>query len=206
MVDDPTVSAAAVDATSGRRLTLRPDPPMWEELDGAWWPRSTDLAAELPGLLAKLSYRLGQVSLVGYHGKAWTDTPPQVEIADHTVTLVGVTSDEPNSVILVAKSHHMALLVIPPDANELVARHELDKASQPPSGESAVNEAVVSEVADKLARREASNNPERLAEIRQWCEEAAHRFVNAPVQVFVPILMENVVRDRMDLHRATTGS
>ena len=113
MVDDPTVSAAAVDATSGPRLTLRPDPPMWEELDGAWWPRSTDLAAELPGLLAKLSYRLGQVSLVGYHGKAWTDTAPQVEIADHTVTLVGVTSDEPNSVILVAKSHHMALLVIP---------------------------------------------------------------------------------------------
>ncbi|MDR3662101.1 MAG: DUF5994 family protein, partial [Mycobacterium sp.] len=46
-------------------MALRPDPPA--RLDGAWWPRSTQLATELPGLITGLSDRLGQIDLVGYH-------------------------------------------------------------------------------------------------------------------------------------------
>lgn len=201
MKDDPPVSAPAIDARESR-LALRPDPPVSAHLDGAWWPRSTNLANELPGLVAKLSYRLGQVNLVGYHQNSWTETPPQVEIAGHTVELLGVSSDEPNTVVLVAKEHHIALLVIPPDASEQVAQQELDAASQRADDGTAINDAVLTELAAKLARHEGSSDPQRLGEIRHWCEEAAQQFINAPVQVFVPILIENIVRGRMNLHRA----
>jgi Family of unknown function (DUF5994) len=113
VTDGPPVSGSIADAVREPRLELRPEAPISAHLDGAWWPRSTQLATELPGLVAKLSYRLGQVNLVGYHLNAWTETPSEIEIAGHTIELVGVTSDEPNSVILVAKSHPIALLVIP---------------------------------------------------------------------------------------------
>ncbi len=206
MTDNPRVSRPAVAAASEPRLALRPDPPISADLDGAWWPRSTDLAAELPDLIAKLSYRLGQVTLVGYHLNAWTETPPQVEIAGHTVEFVGVTSDEPSSVILVGKHHHIALLVIAPDASEQVARQELDAASRRADGDIAVNRQVVTELAAQLARHEGNSDPHRLDEITRWCEEAAQQFVNAPVQVFVPILIENIVRSRMDASRAATTS
>ncbi|MFF4824404.1 DUF5994 family protein [Streptomyces sp. NPDC001312] len=37
-------------------------------IDGAWWPRSYDLTAELPGLLAGLSHRWGHISSVHVNG------------------------------------------------------------------------------------------------------------------------------------------
>jgi hypothetical protein len=41
------------------RLRLRPKALTTGYVDGAWWPRSRDLAAELPALLAVLTVRLG---------------------------------------------------------------------------------------------------------------------------------------------------
>ena len=155
-----------------------------------------------PGYEAVLP--LGQVNLVGYHRDAWTKTPPEIEIAGQTVELVGLTSDEPNSVILVAKDHHIALLVIPPDIGEVVAERELKEPSK--RGETGVNQAMVNQLAAKLARHEGSNDPRRLDQITKWCEDAAERFVDVPVQVFVPILIENMVRSRMYLDRTAATS
>jgi hypothetical protein len=81
MKDDPRVSRPVAGTASEPRLQLKPDPPASEYLDGVWWPRSTQLAIELPGLVARLSDRLGQVIMVGYRLDAWPETPPQVEIA-----------------------------------------------------------------------------------------------------------------------------
>jgi hypothetical protein len=207
MTDDLLISGSTVDAEGDPRLALRPEPPVSPYLDGAWWPRSTNLATELPGLAASLSHRLGQVNLVGYHDDAWTDTPEQVEIAGRTVELQGFTSDEPNSVVLVGKAHHIALLVIPPGAGEQVARQEMAAASQRADGGAPADQAVVTELAATLARREgSSNDPQRVDQITRWCQDAAQRFVDAPVQVFVPILIENIVCEQMDLHRATATS
>jgi hypothetical protein len=55
----------------------------------------------------------------------------------------------------------------------------------------------VADVADKLARLEGLGDGRRTAQIRRWCEETAHRFIDAPVQTFVPILVEHIVRNRM---------
>src|SRR5439155_16889727 len=48
-----------------QRFQLRPEAPTTGHVDGAWWPRSRDLAAELPALLAALAARLGRVHRVG---------------------------------------------------------------------------------------------------------------------------------------------
>ena len=65
----------------GRRPKRAPatghtEPACVRRIDGAWWPRSTQLAAELPAVLSSSSDRLGQVVGVGYRRDGWTDTPP----------------------------------------------------------------------------------------------------------------------------------
>ncbi|HME47278.1 DUF5994 family protein, partial [Mycobacterium sp.] len=101
MNDDRGVSRGESD--SAPRLQITPNSLASAYVDGAWWPRSTRLAIELPALVAALSDRLGQVAVVGYHLNAWTETPPQVQIAGLTVHLQGFTSEEPASVILIGR-------------------------------------------------------------------------------------------------------
>lgn len=57
--------------------------------------------------------------------------------------------------------------------------------------------AMIGNIAAKLARREGRQDAARNLEILQWCEESAARFVDAPVQTYVPLLIERIVRDRM---------
>ena len=194
------------------RLQLKPYRSVSEHIDGAWWPRSTQLIDELPDLLTPVSDRLGQVVMVGYHRHSWNQTPPQADIAGHTIELLGFTSDEPASVILIGDDgRHLTLHVIRPDTSEQVARQALQQARVPadadvaPASRSAVARSVA-DVADKLASHEGRGDEQRTAQIRRWCEQAAQQFVDAPVQTFVPILVEHIVRNRMMESRAATAS
>jgi hypothetical protein len=183
-----------------------------EHADGAWWPRSTDLVDELPELVTSVSDRLGQVVMVGYHRHAWRDTPPLTEIGGHTIELLGFTSDEPASVMLIGEDgRHLTLHVIRADVSEEVARQALEEARIPtdadvaPASRSTVARGVA-DVADKLARHERLGDEQRTAQIKRWCEESAQQFVDAPVQAFVPILVEHIVRNRMMESRAAVTS
>ena len=49
------------------RLRLKPKAPQSGYVDGAWWPHSEDLTAELPDLLSVLSVRLGWIGRVIYN-------------------------------------------------------------------------------------------------------------------------------------------
>ncbi|MDH6247198.1 DUF5994 family protein [Mycobacterium sp. OTB74] len=203
VTNDSLVSQSMDDSANGPRLALKPEAPLPPRLDGAWWPRSGHLATELPGLIAELSYRLGEVNLVGYLLGNWTETPPEIEIAGQTIKLVGLTSDEPNSIVLVGKAHRIALRVIAPDVAGDVAERQLDEASSG-RGATRADQQMVNQVAAKLNSHEASGDPTRLDQITKWCGEVAEQFVEAPIQVFVPILIENMVRDRMDRERNAT--
>jgi Family of unknown function (DUF5994) len=185
------------------RLQLKPKRPASEHFDGAWWPRSTQLIDELPGLVTSLSDRLGQVVMVGYRRNGWAETPPLAEVAGHTIELLGFSSDEPASVIVIGEDgRHLTLHVIRPDASKQIARQALQEArgsagaGVAPASRSAVARSVA-DVADKLARHEGRGDKQRTAQIRQWAEEAAQQFADAPVQTFVPILVEHIVRNRM---------
>ena len=57
------------------RLRLKPKAPQSGHVDGAWWPHSDDLAAELPDLLAVLSVRLGRIDRVLYNVNEWAKPP-----------------------------------------------------------------------------------------------------------------------------------
>ncbi|WP_102418638.1 MULTISPECIES: DUF5994 family protein [unclassified Mycobacterium] len=185
------------------RLQLKPYRSVSEHIDGAWWPRTTNLVDELPGLLASVAERLGPVVMVGYRRNGWQETPPLAEIGGQTVELLAFTSDEPASVILIGEDgHHLTLHVIRPDAGEEVARQALEQARMPaddavPQHSHSTVARSVADVADKLARHEGLGDEQRTAQIKRWSEEAAEQFVDAPVQTFVPILVEHIVRNRM---------
>lgn len=194
----------------GSRLQLKPFRGAAEHIDGAWWPRSRHLTGELPELVASVSDRLGQVVMIGYRRNGWDETPQLAEIAGRTVELLGFTSDEPASVILIGEDgRHLTLRVIRPDTGEELARRALDEARRAvgtaPAGAPPVAKSV-SDVADKLARHEGRDDPERTAQIMRWCEQAAQQFVDAPIQAFVPILVEHIVRNRMMESRATAAA
>jgi hypothetical protein len=70
-------------------------------------------------------------------------------------------------------------------------------ADEVPSRSRSTVARSVADVADKLARHEGLGDEQRTAQIRRWSEEAAEQFVDAPVQTFVPILVEHIVRNRM---------
>ncbi len=196
----------------GSRLQLKPFRRVAEHIDGAWWPRSRNLVDELPDLVASVSDRLGPVVMIGYRRNGWDPTPPMVEIAGHTVELLGFTSDEPASIVLVGEDgSHITLHVIRPDTSEQAARQALEEvrgtadAGDAPASIGAISKSVA-DVADKLARHEGRDDPNRTAQILRWCEEAARQFVDAPVQAFVPILVEHIVRNRMMESRATDAA
>ncbi|EFG76090.1 hypothetical protein HMPREF0591_4007 [Mycobacterium parascrofulaceum ATCC BAA-614] len=194
------------------RLQLKPYRSVSEHIDGAWWPRTTNLVDELPGLLASVSERLGPVVMVGYRRNGWQETPALVQVGGHTVELLAFTSDEPASVILIgADGHHLTLHVIRPDAGEEAARQALQRAGAPadevpPSHTRSTVARSVADVADKLARHEGLDDERRTAQIKRWSEEAAEQFVDAPVQTFVPILVEHIVRNRMMESRRQAAS
>jgi hypothetical protein len=82
------------------RLRLKPKGSTAGSVDGAWWPHSDDLPAELPDLLAVLSIRLGPIDRVTYNFVDWATAPAdtiQVVGIDHTklVLLVVPTRTEP---------------------------------------------------------------------------------------------------------------
>jgi len=185
------------------RLQLMPYRPASEHIDGTWWPRSKMLVEELPGLVTSVSNQLGQVVMVGYHRDGWFETPPVSEINGHTIELLGFTGNEPASVIAIGDNgRHITLQVIPPNVGEQVARHALDETKRraDAGGAAAENSAIagsVADVADKLARHEGRDDEQRTLQIKGWCEKAARQFADAPVQSFVPILVEHIVRNRM---------
>ncbi len=198
------------------RLQLKPFRAVLEHIDGAWWPRSRSLVDELPALVASVSERLGPIVMVGYHHDGWDETPPLLEIAGQTVELLGFSGDESTSVILIGQDgHHVTLHVIRPDASDQSGRQALDEArngadTDITSASSSMVARSVADVADKLAMHEGRGDEQRTAQlrpqIRQWCEEAAQQFEEAPVQTFVPILVEHIVRNRLMESRAVTTS
>ncbi|MFL6122246.1 DUF5994 family protein, partial [Actinophytocola sp.] len=62
------------------RLRLKPKAAATGYVDGAWWPRSRDLAAELPALVTVLAVRLGRISRVAYALSSWDATPRRFEV------------------------------------------------------------------------------------------------------------------------------
>jgi Family of unknown function (DUF5994) len=188
------------------RLQLDPDRPAQPCLDGAWWPRSTELADELPALLEALSAQLSPIALIGYHRDAWNPAPDHLDLAGHPVHLQGFVSPGPATLVVVDDSgRRVSVRVVPPETDSATAAevmagatdHAVEHGGGPATAADRAEATSLDEVAARLARLPANAGPEQATLISQWVVEAAEQFRDAPVQAFVPILVEHIVRGHL---------
>lgn len=113
------------------RLRLAPHGGLPRAIDGAWWPRSYDLLAELPDLLAGLPNAWGHVSSVTVNGAAWSSLPGRILVANQVVRLhTTATGSGPETIVLVAPGEgRWDLLVVPPDTTEDAAEPLMSAAA-----------------------------------------------------------------------------
>lgn len=125
-----TVLTPADRPLPGLRLRLKPKAPPTGHVDGAWWPHSRDLSAELPALVRVLGVRLGRVTRVTFSLDAW-DVPPRLITVDgDAVRLEGFHSQDQYVLNLSGPDRRrVSLLVIPPDAAPSAAHDALMTAS-----------------------------------------------------------------------------
>ena|SRR6201993_1042444 len=100
------------------RLRLKSKAPQSGYVDGAWWPHSDDLTAELPDLLSVLSVRLGPIGRVIYNMNEWATPPKKLPIGGRTVRLDGYRLQPVNTVeVLGLNRDKIVLLVVSPHAD-----------------------------------------------------------------------------------------
>lgn len=105
------------------RLRLAPRAGLPRPIDGAWWPRSYDLLAELPCLLAGLPREWGHVTSVTVNGATWSAAPGRILVSNQVVRLHrNPAASAPHTIVLLAPGQgRWDLLVVPPDTSEQAA-------------------------------------------------------------------------------------
>lgn len=122
----------AVAAHYPPRLKLKPEGMHSDYLDGAWWPRSTDLATELPDLLTVLATRLRALDRIVFDPDSWSPAPQQVTVGGHSITLEPYRFQLRNTMYVVGTDTAvMVLRVILPATDDHIARAELVDAGTP---------------------------------------------------------------------------
>jgi hypothetical protein len=120
LVRTPTVSEPP---DPDLRLRLKPDARATGFADGAWWPRSRDLAVELPAGLAGLAARLGRIRRVSYNLGGWAAVDGQVEVGGRLVRLGGFRFQGADTVdVIDADRGRIILMVVPPATAPDIAR------------------------------------------------------------------------------------
>jgi hypothetical protein len=110
-IADASARRAAIETL---RLQLKPAHRSCGFVQGAWWPRSTELTSELPSLLAALRLRVGSTDRVHFHESNWSPAP--LSIRDHGDQIILCADQEgPNIVSLFGpRFGRLELLVVPP--------------------------------------------------------------------------------------------
>jgi hypothetical protein len=108
--------------TDRPRLVFPPHPAGPAGVDGHWWPRTHDLAVELPALVAAVAQRFGAVDRVSADPEAWEHRPRSVVVGGREVLLDWFGSGQRHVLGLFgAHASHLELLVIPPGTAPVVA-------------------------------------------------------------------------------------
>ncbi len=145
------------------RLRLKPKAPHSGYVDGAWWPHSDDLAAELPDLLTVLSVRLGQIDRVLYHVDEWTKAPSKLTSGGRAVRLDGYRRQPASTVeVLGLNRARIALLVVPANTDPEEAHTTLMAAAAPTDG-STVDSLLMISPEDRENRTQVAGAQKRWA-------------------------------------------
>ncbi|MFB6872094.1 DUF5994 family protein [Streptomyces sp. NPDC056323] len=120
--------------TLSARLSLTPKSTLAGLLDGAWWPRSRDLATELPPLVDALEERYGRTTRVMVNPARWPVVPHKVAVTGHTVHVGWFTEQDADKMILLSYAvGRCDLLVIPPGTEPAAAARLMTAAAVPGS-------------------------------------------------------------------------
>ena len=119
------------------RLALRSATERGGFVDGGWWPRSLDLATELPDVLLALFASGYVVHRVTYSLVGWQQPPPAITVAGRRISLGGVRNQSRSSITLVDTANtnsptvnRLNLVVVPPDSDPWVADRALRMAGR----------------------------------------------------------------------------
>ena len=98
-------------------------------VDGGWWPRSNDLAAEIPELLAAVAPRVGRVERVTYRIGEWAPVGRRITVDGGVVRFGGFHSQPANTVDLVSRTQRLSVLVVPSSTDPAEAEQAMAKAA-----------------------------------------------------------------------------
>jgi hypothetical protein len=109
-------------APSTPRLRLEPTGSTGTLLDGGWWPRSTDPAAELSGLIPAIDKVGGPITRLILSIEGWNPRPRRLAVAGRRLRL-GFFTSQPIGLLTALGDHgnRVDLLVVPPDTTRQTA-------------------------------------------------------------------------------------
>ncbi|MEV4506913.1 DUF5994 family protein [Streptomyces klenkii] len=115
------------------RLTLKPAGADRGLLDGAWWPRSRDLARELPALTDVLDHRWARITRITVNPTYWPVIPRKIPVTGHVVHVGWFKAEQdPHKLLLLSYTEgRWDLLVIPPESSEPTAARLMAAAADP---------------------------------------------------------------------------
>lgn len=111
-----TTTSSPSEPSTTPRLRLEPTGSTRTLLDGGWWPRSTDPAAELPDLILAIDRMRGPITRLILSVDGWTPRPRRLAVAGRGTRLGYFTSQ--HTALLTARCDNggrVDLLVVPPD-------------------------------------------------------------------------------------------
>jgi Family of unknown function (DUF5994) len=110
------------------RVSLRDDAGCGDGgFDGAWWPRTRDLAAEVPELIAELERRGIRVERFTYALDAWQPAPRKLVVLGRVVRTGGFRSMDAQVVCLswAGGNRRADLVVVPPETDVITGARAL---------------------------------------------------------------------------------
>lgn len=169
-------------STPGPRLRLQPDLSARTLLDGGWWPRSADPAAELPGLILAIDERHGPVTQIMLGSAGWQASRPGRLRVDgpagsRTVRLGWYETMPAGLLTATARAGRTDLLTVPPQTSAPAAWAAMDQAAQ--AGNRARAPALLAAIttatghAHPAARIPAKGAPDNV-QVSTWEWEGGH--------------------------------
>lgn len=126
----PNSHSDALAPATLERLRLKPANSESGFVDGAWWPRSRDLVAEVPELVLMLADWIGPVWRVAFSPAGWAVAVRELISQGRLIRLEGITSQNVHLVhVTGGNMRRVTLLVIPPNADAAAAEWVLARAS-----------------------------------------------------------------------------
>lgn len=121
MSEFPEARVLLVTARAGRAV-----------LDGGWWPRSTDPAVELPGLIHALSERFSPIRYVLLNNATWDSRFRRIEVDGRVVRTGWFASLDPALLVATTETgDQIDVLVVPPSTEDGAANDAMARAADP---------------------------------------------------------------------------